>query len=530
MIGVLFLTAVGASTAQAHGGLASPIHGQPSPSAPAPTVTGPIPGFSAATGPTGGGVVAVTQAVLSAFGYQEKEFFISGMATAYQFSAAPGSDGVWKIKASPGSAAAYETRIEVFTPIHRQRFSGKVIAEWNNVSAGFDTLPDLISDHDSIFRDGDAYVAVSAQFVGAEGAKLNDQTRYASLVHPGDSYSYDIFSQAGMAVWEHSSQVLGGLHPVDVIADGESQSATRLTTYIDALAPVFNVYDGYLVHSRGATSSALQQAPGTASVAVGPSSVPTSVPNGNVGLTAAPVPAVVLSRTDLVAPVLYFESQSDVFSPPVGALGYGPATQANAKAFRLWEVAGTAHADDCSVNLCQSDTGDVASAIARFDAMLNPPVTFSVFPPCSAPINTGESGYTLSAAVEQLETWTATGGALGGIPASAPPLFAGQSVGEGSSTQPVLDGNGNVVGGVRSPAVDVPVATLTGVSTSTPSFCFLSGTTIPFSMATLHSLYPSHGTFIAKWTLDVIRLAAQRYLTAADAFDLIHAAAASTVP
>ena len=229
-------------------------------------------------------------------------------------------------------------------------------------------------------------------------------------------------------------------------------------------------------------------------------------------------------------PLLYFESQSDVFSPPVGALGYGPATQADAKAFRLWEVAGTAHADDCSVNLCGSDTGDVASAIARFDAMLNPPVTFSVFPPCTKPINTGESGYTLSAAVEQLATWTATGGALGGIPASAPPLFAGQSVGEGPSTQPVVDANGNVVGGVRSPAVDVPVATLTGVSTNTPIFCFLSGTTIPFSTATLQSLYPTHGTFIAKWTLDVIHLAVERYLTAADAFDLIRAAAVSAVP
>jgi hypothetical protein len=534
---IVSVLAVGAPAAQARPTVEAaadhihrPIHGQPPPSATVPVVGGPIAGFDPATSPTAGGVAGVTAAVLAAFGYQETEFFVSGAAKAFQFVGTPGTNGQWSISVSPGSAT-YETRIEVFTPTRPRRFSGNVIVEWDNVSAGFDSLPDLISGHDSMFRAGDAYVAVDAQFVGVESAKLNDPGRYGTLVHPGDSYSYDIFSQVGMAIWRHSSQVLGGLRPRDLIADGESQSASRLTTYIDAIAPMFNVYDGYLVHSRGAGAAPLQQSPGTSLVSVGPNGplAPTQESNGNTGLGAANTPAIVQSRTDLRAPVLYFQTQSDVFSPPNGVLGYGPATQPDARAFRLWEVAGTAHADNC-VNRCGDDQGNLANAITRFNDMLNPPKAFAIYPACSKPINTGEEGYTLGAAIQQLTTWVVTGGASGGIPATSPPLFAAQSVGEGATTQPVLDGRGNIVGGVRSPAVDVPVATLTGVSTNTPIFCVLSGTTTPLTGAELRSLYPTHAIFVAEWALDARRLQAERYLTEPDAENLVLAAALSTVP
>ncbi len=85
--------------------------------------------------------------------------------------------------------------------------------------------------------------------------------RYASLTHPGDSYSYDMFSQAGQAVRDDATTILGGLQPERVIAVGESQSAGRLVTYIDAAHPVVDVYDGFLVHSRGAGGAPLTQGP-----------------------------------------------------------------------------------------------------------------------------------------------------------------------------------------------------------------------------------------------------------------------------
>ena len=56
-------------------------------------------------------------------------------------------------------------------------------------------------------------------------------------MHPGDSYSYSIFEQAGAAVRRDAATVLSGLKPQRILALGESQSATRLVTYVNALQP-----------------------------------------------------------------------------------------------------------------------------------------------------------------------------------------------------------------------------------------------------------------------------------------------------
>ena len=71
-----------------------------------------------------------------------------------------------------------------------------------------------------------------------------------------------MYRQAGVAVRDDAAELLGGLEPKHVIAAGESQSAFRLTTYIDAIEPISKgVYDGYLVYSRGDDGAALSQAP-----------------------------------------------------------------------------------------------------------------------------------------------------------------------------------------------------------------------------------------------------------------------------
>lgn len=117
-----------------------------------------------------------------------------------------------------------------------------------------------------------------------------ENVRYGSLDNPGDSYSYDIFSQAGMAIWREYKTVLDGLKPRALIADGDSQSAQHLVTYIDALAPVDNVFDGYLIHSRMPEIAPLQQAPAQAAI------WGKTVPDGNVGLSNADPPVNTLSR------------------------------------------------------------------------------------------------------------------------------------------------------------------------------------------------------------------------------------------
>ena len=54
------------------------------------------------------------------------------------------------------------------------------------------------------------------------------------------------------------------------------------------------------------------------------------------------------------------------------------------------------------------------------------------------------------------------------------------------------DADGNALGGVRLPQVEVPVATLSGEpGPAGGTICMLLGTTVPFTPARLAELYPS---------------------------------------
>ena len=463
-----------------------------------PAVASPAAGpvrAEAVTGPVAGGNGAIvlqgTSFALGRVGYTQAEFFLSGTASSYTPAEPLAPGGRWRV--APASTAPYTTRMVVYRPANPARFNGTVIVEWLNVSAGLDVAADWIYDHNELIRDGFAWVGVSAQAAGVTADRAADPVRYAALSHPGDSYSYDIFSQAGRAVRASAAKLLGGLRPRRVLAEGESQSAFRLTTYIDAIQPLAHSYDGFLVHSRGGGSAPLSQAP----------------------QADVPTPPVVYFRPDLGVPVLAVETETDLM-----VLGYLPDRQADAAGFRLWEVAGTAHADDYISNVGAGDDGSGAADRAELAAMLSPPAGTPGFT-CGRPINTGEGHYVVDAAAYALDRWAATG---------IPPARAARLQVTASGTGFVLDANGNARGGIRTPAVDVPVAALSGLGQSGASFCFLFGTTVPFSATRLAALYPSHARFVARWTADTLADAAKGFLRPADAAELIAAAAESTIP
>jgi hypothetical protein len=103
-------------------------------------------------------------------------------------------------------------------------------------------------------------------------------------------------------------------------------------------------------------------------------------------------------------------------------------------------------------------------------------------------------------------------------------------VGDVPSAAVVLDANGNVQGGVRSPHVDVPVAAIRGVAPPGPSFCALFGSDTPFSASQLATMYNhSHSQFVAAWSQSVDNVVASGYLLAADAPMLKSSAASSDV-
>jgi hypothetical protein len=78
-------------------------------------------------------------------GYQQSEYFLEGTASAYTNLSELAADGLWAVET--GEEAQYKTRIVVKRPINPSDFSGNVLVEWLNVTAGFETAPSWGTGH-----------------------------------------------------------------------------------------------------------------------------------------------------------------------------------------------------------------------------------------------------------------------------------------------------------------------------------------------------------------------------------------------
>ncbi len=426
---------------------------------------GPAATLSPLEGGEGIALVAAEPPDLSGAGYVEEEHAASGTAVLY--ASADGdlpADGRYELVA--GEEADYATRIVVRKPEDPTQFNGTVVVEWLNVSSGADAAPDFTYMADELTRGGYAWVGVSAQRIGIEGGpvlvdtpvsdlagaglglKGIDPARYGELSHPGDAFAYDIFSQVGRAVRAaDASGPFDGLDVTQVLAVGESQSAFALTTYVDGVQPLAGVYDGFLIHSRGAAAAPLGEPGGSIDLA------------GSIG----GVPTVI--RDDLDVPVIVVETEGDL----IGIIGYLPARQPDSENVRVWEVAGSAHAD-------KDQLGDTEELME-----------------CPAPVNRGQQSFVLRAGLRHLATWAAGGDAA----PSAEPIA---TEGEGDAATFVLDDVGNAEGGVRTPALDAPVDVLSGVAPEGASVvCVLFGSTTPIPDAQLAELYADADAYLAAY-------------------------------
>ena len=409
---------------------------------------------------------------LAANGYVEQEFFAAGTATAFKADTRP-SDGKWTI--TPTTSAAYKTRILVRRPKDPTHFNGTVVVEWLNVTSG-ESDPDWIYLNPMLMRDGYAYVGVSAQELGVDGGKsligsltgsgglvTKEPARYGSLHHPGDQYAQDIFAQIGQALRGPHPTALAGLKAKHIVAAGESQSAIYLTTFADAIQPRTDTFDGIFLHSRFGFGASLG----------------TSFNSGGG-------PGNLRIRTDLKVPVFMAESQTDVMQ-----FGYALAQQRDTDKIRTWEMAGTSHAD-------QWQLGSLPASILG----------------CTTPINTGPMHEVVQAAFTAFDNWVVHGTQ----PPSPPPFRL-------ASTDPVrlaLDSHGNVIGGVRTPAVDVPVSTLSGSPpTGAPTVCQYFGSTVAFTPAQLAALYGTQSNYIREYTRSLDKAVASGYILRADKASLL---------
>lgn len=383
---------------------------------------------------------------LAAVGYRETEYVVSGTAVSYVGDQP--ADGRWSLR--PGPEAGFVTRAVLRAPESPATGSGTLVVEWLNVSSGMDSCPDWTYAAEEVIRRGHAWLGVSAQYAGVEGGlasvqiegmelpglKGSDPDRYGDLRHPGDAFAYDIYTRAASAFRE----LLGA---GTVLAVGESQSAALLTTYVNGVQPLVGLFDGFLLHSRLAVAA------------------PLDVRGTGIRMDAAVRSHPVTIRDDQPVPVLLVQAEGDLFD----RIGYLPARQPDGDAVRLWEVAGSAHADRYLIDEIEPLLG------------------------CPVPVNRGQQGFVVRAALWHLQRW-----ARGG---DAPP-YADRLEVQGDDFR--RDPDGNVLGGVRTPAVEAAVERLSGRPwPGAPSSCRLFGSTTPVPAARLRERYGDHPGYLAAY-------------------------------
>ena len=423
----------------------SPLTSAPRPEGPAADLTEEL------TGGEGAFVGSGSRAPLDA-GYVEHEYVAAGRATSYVPDGELTGDGRWTLR--PGATARYRTRVLVRSPADPADASGVVLVEWLNVSGGLDADPEFQTLREEIVRQGDTWVGVSAQQIGVEGGPVAvtvdvpgaedfvgkglrniDPARYGSLRHPGDAFAYDIYTQVARAVRSGTDAA------APVLAVGESQSAFALVTYVNGVQPLTRAFDGFFVHSRGAAPLALPADGEPADIAGSIFGTPTTF------------------RADTDVPVFDLQTESDV----VGILGSAFARQPDTDRFRLWEVAGTGHAD-------RHLLGEIAAGSVD----------------CGPPVNDGPLHVVAKAAFRHFVTWVQDGVA----PPSAEPITY-----DASGAQRDVDGI--ALGGLRTPPVDVPVRVLSGEpGREDDAVCLLFGSTRPLSGSRLAELYPDRATYV----------------------------------
>lgn len=438
---------------------------------------------------------------LSKFGYVEEEYLFSGVANVYDW---PGQGSA--VVRTPN--APYTTRVLIRRPVKLSRFSGNAVVEMLNPSNRMDFNIGWAISHAQWVRNGDAWIGVTIKPISVVALKKFDPQRYAALsfANPlpltdplncatvaGDSsretengLAWDIFRHVGL--WLRSSETSNPLasRVERVYAWGYSQTGGYLYTYINAVHSLDvqqyakPIFDAYFIGVASGPAPINQCSP-----RVGPDDSRRQI--RNVGV-----------------PVMRVMTQSDYLR---GIAARRPDSDEIDDRFRNYEVAGSGHATPDELLFGPAPADIIKAAIAV------PPMECNEGPRSRFP-----NSIAFNAAFQNLDAWVRKD-----IP---PPRAEPIRVVEG---QPVVDEFGNVVGGVRSPYVDVPTAQWIGNSTG-ESFCSIAGHEKPFDRARLKSLYPTHASYVRAVRRNVNDLVAKRFIVREDGDKLIREARNSQVP
>jgi len=459
-----------------------------------PKIVGPIP-VTSDSYPFLGAGHTLNPIYFAKSGYAEEEFLLSGNANVYDWAA----DGSLTVKTEK---VPYTTRILVHRPAQASRFSGNVVVEPFMSPRRYDWPIMWGYVYQSLMEHGDAWVGVTVPATSGALKKFN-AARYATISFanpaltatcPGggkngpadieDGLRFDMLSQVGAAL-KSGSGPMGNLKVEGIYMTTQGGD---LLTYMNAIHPHAKlsngklVYDGYLSRNPGNIQRLNQCAPPP----------PANDPRG--GFQHKPgVPVIaVVAQGEVPASAGLRRADSD-----------DPADR-----FRLYEVAGVSHIDKAAYSQFPAVADQIAAVGATQGA---PDWPFNIT--CDPPIPLTEQPaltYVYDAAFQHLFGWARKG--------VAPPKAARIEItANESGTKPTvaLDEYGNGLGGVRTPYVDVPVATYFPTSPG-PGTCAELGHKAALDNSRLTKLYPDAKTYRRKVAQVTDRLVKEGWLTKSD--------------
>ena len=419
-------------------------------------------------------------------GYVEEEYILSGTANVYEWL----PDNSVRVK-TPN--APYTTRILIRRPAAAAKFSGNVILEPLENARTFDWAFMWGTSHEYFTEHGDVWVGVTHGPNGIASLKKFNAQRYGSLsmANPTpaeacgptsvrseveEGLKFDIFTQVAAAM--KSANPPGGLRAQRVYATSHTG---EIVTYAQAIQPVAKVFDGF-VFQANAGPIAISRC-GSAPPANDPRRI-----TRNVGV-----------------PVIRIVPEGDV--PAAFALRREDSDAPNDR-FRWYEVAAAPRMDiryyqHMPVMEDQTKSGEPA-------LHGNWPFAYNCGAPVIGLLELPVFQTAINAAFYNIDQWARNG--------TVPPRVERMAVKDLGTPQATVaaDQYGNAVGGIRSPHVDVPVATY---YTHAPgqATCRNIGYKVPFDWSRLETLYGSSKNYVTKVNEKIDQLVKDKWLLPSDA-------------
>jgi len=414
---------------------------------------------------------------VGALGYEANEYFLTGRADVYKpvsMADAPdvaSRDNVRDLGRGDftreliNAEVPFTTRLIVYRPKNKRRFSGNVVIETLHPNGGGRSLA-WNALHDFFAAGGDAYVGVQHPLTIA-GVKAADPDRYAPLSAADATQLWGMLAQAGAAIkMQGPTSPLYGYPVKHLLMTGYSYTGVATATFANyhhreaRLKNGRSIFDGYL-----------------------------------------PMADAQYVRP-LDVPVMRLNTQSD-FNGFGGLKNRRPDDDR----YRHYEVAGAAH-----VAVPPPDGAAVAPAPDKVPTPagqphFSPSSCQSQFPSGSHP-NDYPLYLVQAAMFDNMYRWMSGRG----VP---PPSAMIETNADGSVR---LDELGNAMGGIRYPQVAVPVAVY-GVGTT--DACLLFGYTAPFDAAKCTALYGEKTSYLRKVRSTGEKLVAERLLLSDDLAKLV---------